>query len=70
MTILTNKTIPKFWECPFCKKINQTGASAEEILIENFKYLEYCAHCGYIHFWKLQLTEDFKKKVVRMLLHN
>lgn len=62
--------MPKSWKCPYCNETNKTGAYADEILIENFKYFEHCAFCCYVHFWELKLTEDFKKKVVSMLLQN
>lgn len=66
-TVLTNKTIPNTWRCPHCGRRNKTGMYANEILMEHFKYLEHC-WCGYVHSWELRLTDDFKKKVVDMLL--
>lgn len=68
-TYLVNKTMPKFWICPHCKKRNSTGKYADEIFIRHFKYIEHCPNCGYVHCWFLQLTEDFKKKVVNFLLN-
>lgn len=44
-TILTNKLVPKSWKCPHCGKRNRTGHYADEILMENFKYLEHCPLC-------------------------
>lgn len=31
------------------------------------KLIRHCEKCGYLHFWELKLTEDFKKKVVEQL---
>lgn len=67
-TILTNKLVPKSWKCPHCGQRNKTGHYADEILMENFKYLEHCPHCGYVHVWILKLTDDFKKAVADQLL--
>ncbi len=66
-TVLTNVLIPNTWRCPHCGRRNKTGMYANEILMEHFKYLEHCG-CGYVHSWELKLTDDFKKKVVDMLL--
>lgn len=67
-TRLVDETMPKSWVCPHCRKKNITGDYADEILIENFKYLEHCPRCGYVHIWTLELTEGFKRKVVVQLL--
>lgn len=67
-TILVNKTVPQTWACPHCGKRNHTGPFADEILLENFKYLEHCPKCGYVHYWELRLTEEFKQAVVDNLL--
>lgn len=53
--------MPKSWVCPHCRKKNRTGDYADEILLENFKYLEHCPRCGYVHAWTLELTEAYKK---------
>ena len=66
-TTLTNRLMPKTWTCPHCGRRNQTGQAADSILLEHFKYLQLCEKCGYVHFWRLELTDDFKRKVVRML---
>lgn len=66
-TTLINKLMPKTWTCPHCRRQNRTGQQANNILMEHFKYLEHCGGCGYVHFWRLKLTDDFKKMVVRML---
>lgn len=66
-TILTNRIMPKRWRCPHCGKQQKTGFYADEILLENFMYLEHCVQCGYVHIWELKLTDDFKKKVVEHL---
>ena len=67
VTVLTDKTIPKSWTCPHCGKRQKTGKYAEETLLEHFKYLEHCVHCGYVHAWELRLTDDFKRKVLEYL---
>ena len=67
VTVLVDRTIPKSWTCPHCGKRQKTGAYAEEILMEHFKYLEHCGNCGYVHAWELKLTDDFKRKVVEYL---
>lgn len=66
-TWLTDSMIPKSWKCPHCGRKNKTGKYADEILLENFKYLEHCG-CGYVHCWELKLTDEFKQKVVDYLL--
>lgn len=66
-TTLVNRQMPKTWTCPHCGQRNQTGQAANDILLEHFKYLEHCGRCGYVQFWRLVLTDDFKREVVRML---
>lgn len=68
ITKLVNKGMPKTWTCPHCGKRNRTGPYKEEELIEFGKTLQQCDCCGYVHLWKLELTEDFKHAVVDMLL--
>lgn len=68
VTTLINDFTPKSWKCPHCGKRNITGKYAEMILLENLKYLEHCDTCGNVHCWQLELTEEFKKKVVDMLM--
>lgn len=68
VTILKNDLIPPHWECPHCGSINETYETANDILFEHFKVLQQCRDCGYSHCWKLQLTEEFKRKVVKMLI--
>lgn len=67
-TTLVNRTMPEQWICPHCGQRNRTGLEANDILLEHFKYLQHCRTCGYVHFWELKLTDDFKQKVVNMLL--
>lgn len=67
-TKLTDSLLPKRWKCPHCYKVQQTGMCGDEILIENGIYLEHCGKCGYVHYWKLTLTEEFKKNVINRLL--
>lgn len=66
-TVLINRSLPKSWKCPHCGKRNQMGKYKEEEFIRFFKALQHCDHCGYVHIWFLNLTEDFKKKVVDCL---
>lgn len=66
-TVLKDRTMPKSWKCPHCGKRNKTGQYADEILLEHFKYLQHCG-CGYVHSWELELSDDFKKQVVDMLM--
>lgn len=68
VTELVDTGMPKRWQCPHCGRENVTGIYAEEILLENFKYLEQCRRCGYLHLWLLTLTEEFKRKVIENLL--
>lgn len=67
VTILKNKMMPKSWKCPHCGKRSRTGEQANNILMQYGRYLDQCGRCGYLHCWKLELTEDFKKGVVEML---
>lgn len=41
---------------------------AEEIFLEFFKVIRQCPNCGYLHLWRLELTETFKRQIVDMLL--
>lgn len=68
VTQLVDTGMPKRWQCPHCGRKNVTGIYAEEILLENFKYLEQCGRCGYVHLWLLTLTEEFKRGVIENLL--
>ena len=67
-TILVDRLMPKSWKCPRCKRKNTTGKYANAILVENFKYLEHCDGCCAVHAWHLELTDQFKRGVVNMLL--
>ena len=44
------------------------GQYKEEELLNFFQTMQHCDNCGYIHMWELRLTDDFKQKVVDMLL--
>lgn len=67
-TEIVNGTLPKSWKCPHCGKRNQMGRYKEEEFMEFFKTMQHCDRCGYVHLWTLKLTEDFKRKVLGMLL--
>ena len=69
ITLLINEGMPTTWICPHCGKEQYTSLYADEILLEQRKYIEHCEDCGYLHGWELELTEDFKKKVVDMLVN-
>lgn len=67
-TVLINKGLPKMWTCPHCGKCNRMGRYKEEELFEFYKTMQHCDNCGFVHLWTLKLTEDFKKRVVDMLM--
>ena len=67
VTEITDSTMPKAWICQHCYNRNRTGMYADEILMENRKYIEQCPRCGHLHLFRLNLTEKFKKKVVDFL---
>lgn len=56
------------WKCPHCGKRNRMGKYKEEEFIEFGKTMQHCDRCSYVHLWKLELSEGFKKKVIDMLL--
>ena len=64
VTKLVNKGIPKTWRCPHCGHVQKFGQYAEQILFEHFRYLEGCDRCSYLHCWELELTDDFKRRIV------
>lgn len=66
-TVIVNGTLPKSWRCPHCGKRQKFGKEDEEIFMSYMKLIRHCEKCGYLHFWKLELTEDFKKQVVEQL---
>lgn len=64
VTKLVNKGISRTWKCPHCGHVQKFGQDAENILFEHFRYLEGCDRCMYVHCWTLELTDDFKRKIV------
>lgn len=68
VTIIKDKGLPKTWTCPHCGKRNRMGKYKEEEFLEFFKTMQHCDRCSYVHLWKLELSEEFKKKVIDMLL--
>ena len=67
VTEVKNKTMPKSWICPHCKKKNPVGMYANGILLNFGKYIEQCTKCGNLHLFRLKLTDDFKKKMLDFL---
>lgn len=66
-TVIVNGVLPKSWKCPHCGKRQTFAKEDNEIFMEFMQFIRHCENCGYLHFWKLELTEDFKKKVVEQL---
>lgn len=66
-TRIVNGELPKTWTCPHCHRRNKMGRYKNEEFIEFGKAFQHCDHCSYVHYWQLELTEDFKRKVVEML---
>ena len=67
-TILVNTMMPKSWTCPHCGKRSKTGTYSDEILLEHGIVFEDCPHCGFVHTWRLKLSDNFKKDIINMLL--
>lgn len=67
-TTLVNRTLPKTWTCPHCGKRNRMDPYTEEIFLEFFQVLRQCPACGFLHIWRLELTEEFKQKTIDLLL--
>jgi rubredoxin len=67
-TTLINQLLPKSWRCPHCGKRNRMDPYAEEIFLEFFQVIRQCPSCGFLHIWHLKLTEEFKKKIIDLLL--
>lgn len=67
-TILRN-TLPKEkWRCPHCGRVQTLDDQDMEILMRYMRFIRHCENCGYLHSWELQLTDDFKRKVVDMVV--
>ena len=69
-TTLVDRTLPKRWTCPHCGKRTKMDPYAEEVFLEFFMVLRQCPSCGRIHMWRLELTEEFKRKTVDLLLQD
>jgi uncharacterized C2H2 Zn-finger protein len=67
-TVIVDNTLPKTWKCPHCDKVNKMDRQAENIFMHEGIVLRGCPRCSWVHVWKLELTEEFKKKVVRCAL--
>ena len=68
-TTLVNQTMPKSWTCPHCRRRNKMDPYAEELLLEFFMVIRQCPHCGFLHLWRLELTEEFKRKTIDLILN-
>jgi transcription elongation factor Elf1 len=66
-TVIVNGTLPKSWKCPHCGKRQSFAKTDDEIFISFMQLIRHCEKCGDLHFWKLELTEDFKKQVGEQL---
>ena len=66
-TVITNSILPKSWKCPHCGQRQKMNPFGDETLIEFGKHIQHCKTCGYLHLWELNLTDDFKTRVVGML---
>ena len=67
-TVVVNNFLPKSWKCPHCGQRQKMSIYGDETLIEFGKHIQHCGTCGYLHIWELELTDDFKKKVVDMMM--
>lgn len=70
VTELVDKLVPDKWICPHCCRTNDKGPEADNILMEHFVYIEQCDTCGYLHCWRLTLSDAFKRRVVNFLLQD
>ena len=66
-TVIVNGVLPKSWKCPHCGKRQKFSDEDNELFMSFMKLIRHCEKCGYLHFWELKLTEDFKKQVVEQL---
>ena len=66
-TVIVNGGLPNSWKCPHCGKRQTFANEDNEIFMSFMQLIRHCENCGYLHFWKLELTEDFKKKIVEQL---
>ena len=65
-TVITNGMLPKSWRCPHCGRRQTFLKEDGEIFLLFMKLIRHCENCGYLHFWELKLTDDFKRKVADM----
>lgn len=66
-TIIVDDFMPKKWKCPHCSRINSTGEYSNDILAMHGKVIEQCGGCGYLHLFRLELTQEFKEKTMQYL---
>lgn len=63
-TVITDGGLPKSWTCPHCGKRQKLSEQDNEIFMRFMRFIRHCERCGYLHCWKLDLTEEFKQKIV------
>lgn len=66
-TVIVDGELPKSWKCPHCGKRQTLSGSDNEIFMRYMVFIRHCDRCGYLHSWELELTDEFKKKVVDYL---
>lgn len=67
-TVIVNGILPKSWKCPHCGRRQKFSNVDGELFLSFMKLLRHCENCGYLHCWELRLTDDFKRKVVDMVV--
>jgi predicted nucleic-acid-binding Zn-ribbon protein len=66
-TKIVDGTLPKSWKCPHCGERNYFDREAFECFEEIGKVMRHCKTCSYVHMWELELSDDFKRKVIATL---
>lgn len=67
-TVIVDQELPDSWICPRCGKKQRFDKIDHENFIEYMQLIRHCDRCSYLHHWTLKLTDDFKRKVINMLL--
>lgn len=63
-TVIVDASLPKKWKCPHCGKTNTLDKWADRTFMEFGYVMRNCDRCMWVHTFKLELTEEFKKEVV------